>query len=410
MKPHELYRLLGEIDSQYIKDACPKNLKEENTMKHTVNKKIIYGALAFAASLVLILTGAFGFFPKTNDANGIMTTIMLDVNPSLEIKVDENERVLAVNALNEDAETVIGTMDFEGSSLELTVNALIGSMLRNGYINEITNSVLVSVDSRDEEKGNMIKEKLASEIASIINTDTIKGSVISQTVSAEDTELVKLAQTYGVTIGKAKLIRAIVQNDSEKSFAELVPFSITELNLILSGVNNPFVENGDTAKPEDLLDVDGEASEKGYIGREKALDIVLEHYNVPEEQLSTVPTIEITVQNGIICYRVQFKRTFGHYTSKYDVYVNAATGWLAGGGYQQSYSDPNGPVKGCHDVAFEKAGCTEEEAENLEVVFNMEDYKVWVFIVDFDFNNTHYHAICDARTTEILQFEASPIK
>ena len=409
MKSHELYTLLGEIDSEYIEDACPRHMKEKSNMKHTINKKIMYGALAFAASLALVITGALGFFEGLHDAGDVMTTVMLDVNPSLEIQVDENERVLAVNALNEDAETVIGNMNFEGSSLELTVNALIGSMLRNGYINEITNSVLVSVDSKDDAKGNEIKEKLASEIASIINTDTIKGSVISQTVSGEDAELVKLAKNYGVTLGKAKLIRAIVQNDSEKSFAELVPFTITELNLILSGINNPFVDNGDTTKPDDFLDIDGEASEKGYIGREKALDIVLEHYNVPQEQLTTVPEIEITVRNGTICYRVQFKRAFDNYTSKYDVYVNSATGWLAGGGYHQHYSDPNGPVKGCHEVAFERAGCTEEEAENLEVVFNMEDYEVWVFIIDFDFNNTHYHAITNARTTEILQFEATPI-
>ena len=355
MKSHELYTLLGEIDSEYIEDACPRHMKEKSNMKHTINKKIMYGALAFAASLALVITGALGFFEGLHDAGDVMTTVMLDVNPSLEIQVDENERVLAVNALNEDAETVIGNMNFEGSSLELTVNALIGSMLRNGYINEITNSVLVSVDSKDDAKGNEIKEKLASEIASIINTDTIKGSVISQTVSGEDAELVKLAKNYGVTLGKAKLIRAIVQNDSEKSFAELVPFTITELNLILSGINNPFVDNGDTTKPDDFLDIDGEASEKGYIGREKALDIVLEHYNVPQEQLTTVPEIEITVRNGTICYRVQFKRAFDNYTSKYDVYVNSATGWLAGGGYHQHYSDPNGPVKGCHEVAFERA-------------------------------------------------------
>ena len=410
MKSHELYTLLGEIDSEYILDACPRNTnKEKHTMKRNISKKIMYGALAFAASLALLITGALTFTP-TKGQNDNFATITLDVNPSLEIKVDENETVRAVTALNEDAKTVMGDMRFEGSSLELTVNALIGSMVRNGYLNEITNSVLLSVDSKDAEKGITIKEKLAGEIAAMINTESFKGAVISQTVSSDDSELAELAKTYGVTMGKAKLIRAIVNNDSERSFAELVPFSITELNLILEGVQSPFLDPENGPAPEDLPDVDGEASQKGYIGKEKALQTVLEYYNVPKEEVSNTPSIEITIQSGTICYRVQFKRISGNYSYKYNVCINAATGWIAGGGFQSSYSDPN-PMdnKGCHDVAFEKAGCTKEEAENLNIVFNMEDYEVWVFIIDFDFNNTHYHTICNAYTTEILHFASTPL-
>ena len=40
-------------------------------------------------------------------------------------------------------------MDFSGSSLDVAVNAIIGSMLQNGYLNELANSVLISVDNND---------------------------------------------------------------------------------------------------------------------------------------------------------------------------------------------------------------------------------------------------------------------
>ena len=291
-------------------------------------------AVTTAACLAMIL-GCFAGYSVYHSKNAVVTTVTLDVNPSLEIKANEDERVMEVVALNKDAEIVIGNMEFEGSSLELTVNALVGSMLRNGYINEITNSVLLSVDSKDEATGKAIKEKLAGEISYMINTEAIKGSVISQTVSGEDKQLSELAAKYGVTLGKANLIQAIVSKTSDKTFAELVPFSITELNLMLESVNDGVGSNSDTDP-----DIDGIPSQKGYIGKENAYVTVLQYYNVPREEVIDTPVIEFTVQNGIICYRVEFTRISGYYTYKYDVYINAATGWTAGGGYKKLINLP----------------------------------------------------------------------
>ena len=51
------------------------------------------------------------------------SVIMLDVNPSVSISVDAEEKVLAVTPLNADGNIVVGDMDFTGSSLDVTVNA-----------------------------------------------------------------------------------------------------------------------------------------------------------------------------------------------------------------------------------------------------------------------------------------------
>ena len=53
---------------------------------------------------------------------------------------------LSVLRVREDAEKVVGDMDFSGASLEITVNALIGAMYRHGYLGELANSVLVTVN------------------------------------------------------------------------------------------------------------------------------------------------------------------------------------------------------------------------------------------------------------------------
>ena len=93
---------------------------------------------ATAACLALLLGGGALWGYQVNYS--VDSTISLDVNPSIEITLNQKEKVLAVTPLNPEGQTVVGNMDFRGSSLDLTVNALIGSMVRNGYLNELCSS------------------------------------------------------------------------------------------------------------------------------------------------------------------------------------------------------------------------------------------------------------------------------
>ena len=114
--------------------------------------------------------GCFAGYQAIFNQPTVSTTVTLDVNPSIEIKADQEEIVLDVVALNEDAKIIMDDIEFEGTNLETTVNALIDSMIGNGYINKNTNSVLLSVDNKDENVGNAIKDKLSAEISDLISS------------------------------------------------------------------------------------------------------------------------------------------------------------------------------------------------------------------------------------------------
>lgn len=140
--------------------------------------------VGIAAAVAVCVMGGLGIH-LYGSRFAVESTVSLDVNPSIEIQVNAKEHVLKVEPKNEDGRKVVGEMDFSGSSLDVTVNALIGSMLRNGYLNENANSILVSVDTRDAAKGSALREKLAGEIDSLLRTDTFSGAVLSQTVAAD---------------------------------------------------------------------------------------------------------------------------------------------------------------------------------------------------------------------------------
>lgn len=183
-------------------------------------------------------------------------------------------------------------------------------MLRNGYLNEMANSILVSVDNQDPIKGAELQERLAAEINEVLQTGTFNGAVLSQTISA-DPSLRSLADTYGITLGKAQLIQQIINQNTFYSFEDLVPLSINELNLISESGNLKL------ANVSSL----GTASDKAYLGEEKAKDAALSHANVSADKI-THYEIELDYENGVMVYEIEFKCE----GFEYDYDIDAITG------------------------------------------------------------------------------------
>lgn len=260
-----------------------------------------------AACLVLAVGCFFGY--RVYDMNyAVASTVSLDVNPSIQITVNKKEHVLDVTPLNEDGKTVIGEMDFSGSSIDITVNALIGSMLRCGYISELANSILISVDNGTSDSS--LQDRLTAEVSALLQTDSFTGAVLSQTVTG-DSALRQIAEEYGITVGKAQLINKILMLDGMKTFEELASLSINELNLIMKSYTEAL----------DNVSSVGQASDKAYIGEAKAKEIVLAHALLTEERISRYK-VEMDMENGILVYEIEF--CSGDYEYEYD--VNALTG------------------------------------------------------------------------------------
>ena len=265
--------------------------------------------IAAAACLCLLLGGGFGL--KSYRVNHMVdATVSLDVNPSVELQVNQKERVLNVKALNEDGRIIVGDMDFSGSSLDVAVNALIGSMLQNGYLNELANSILISVDNDDPVRGADLQARLSAEVDRLLQTDSFSASVLSQTV-VRSSELQQTAEQYGITLGKAQLIQDILSRSTLHTFDELAPLSIHELNLLL----------GKETAAATQVTVVGTASEKGYIGEAKAKTVALERAGVTESEL-LLYKIELDTHQGAMVYDVEF--TTDSY--EFDCDVNAKTG------------------------------------------------------------------------------------
>lgn len=293
-----------------ILSDCKEEKGKVIVMAEAKKKRSVLKYVMAAAGL-FVLIGAGMLLLNIYQVNyAVASTISLDVNPSIQITVNEKERVLDVAALNKDGEIVIGDMDFSGSDIDVTVNALIGSMLRNGYLNELANSILISVDNSDPAKGSLLQEKLTEEVNQLLEADGFFGAVLGQTITDNNT-LKQQADQYGISTGKAQLIQQILESTQGHTFEELAPLSINELNLIIAS----------GAAEMEKVSALGSASDKAYIGAEKAKEIAYAHAKVSAQNIAFCE-VDMDVEKGVMVYELDFK--CNGYEYEYD--IDARTG------------------------------------------------------------------------------------
>ncbi len=302
----------------------------------------IYKIAAVAAALIVLLGGGFAVMMVAG-GNGVETKVFFDVNPSVEILLNRDEKVIEAKALNADGEKIIGDMNFNGTDLDVSVNALIGSMLKNGYLSDIANSILISVDNDDPDKAAQLQQRLVDSINSIIGGASIDGSILSQTLSHDD-KISKLADEYGISYSKAQLISDILEKNPLLTFEELAGSSINELNLLREsgGVKNK------------NLQVTGQPSTNGYIGEQAAWNAAVKHAAELESN-STLKSdilklvsqgnnfknpsdngrVTMDMDDGKMVYEVEF-RISGN-SVEYDYDIDAENGSIVG--YESEYDE-----------------------------------------------------------------------
>ncbi len=301
--PDVLGSVLSDIESGNSTGKQILVMGGQKNMKNTVRN-----LTAVAAAAVLLVGGTAGF-AVYNTNYKVASTISLDVNPSVEITANRREDVLAVTALNDDGRKIIGDMDFSGSSIDVTVNALIGSMLREGYLSDLANSILISVDDSDAAHGEALQKKLADDVNAILQVNSFDGAVLSQTL-VKDSDAWTLADEYGITAGKAQLVNEIVAGNPVHTFEELAPLSINELNLLSTS-------SAVTTTAESV----GQASDKAYIGSNRAKEIALEHAGFTAADVVGIQ-VEMDYEHGVMVYEVDFYAD----AYEYDYDINAETG------------------------------------------------------------------------------------
>lgn len=184
------------------------------------------------SSLVLGLVAVLTLAACTDEMGTVSGYyVAVDINPSIEFIVDEDENVESFIFLNEDAAILCAELDFTGMNIDDAIELFVQTATEAGYIDPEgeDNAVLITVLGEEDEEPNMeqVRERLQKRILSHFARNYINGVVLTDDFSQED--LVAEAESLGVSPGKLKLAYAAQYSDETLLLEDLLEMPVKDL-------------------------------------------------------------------------------------------------------------------------------------------------------------------------------------
>ena len=357
------------------------------TMKTAKRKWTILVAACLA---VVLLAGGGVLYQQ---ANAVASVVSLDVNPSIELKVNSSEKVLVCTPLNDDAKAILADMsngaDLKGAKLDVAVNAIVGSLVRNGYLDSISSAIMISVEDKNADRAQKLQQELASAVDIALQTGESKASVLTQTLT-QDAAREQQARENSISTGKAALVNRVLAINPALKFDALAKLSVEELK--------DLAEAGAPAMP---------------IGKDAAA-YAAEQYAGTTALDSVTVEVDPELDESPAHYEVELHTAWG----EFEYLVDAYTGKVLSGQKDLPATAPVGdetakPTAPTGDIGHAKAksialnhaGVSESKAYDMEIELDDEDGTL-VYEVEFKFGGMEYSYEINAATGAVLKHEA----
>ena len=189
METHPAYAVLLDEKGRYLK-AANMRYQVGDTVQNIIelqypvrqNRKVLAflsSAAALAACLCLFF---FGYYQPNYTPYGMLR---LRINPDVSMTISKTERILELDALNEDGERLIENYDYHGKDRDIVTEELVERAMDMGYLSD-GDTIAISVNSSDEEWGRQEEEQTRLQLQETVgNTITVTIGIPSEEPDAE---------------------------------------------------------------------------------------------------------------------------------------------------------------------------------------------------------------------------------
>ena len=166
------------------------------------------------------------------------TVLMLDVNPSLKMEINDRGVVVKYEAINDDAKELELDAEVVGKGYETAVTNSVKALQDKDYITNLKNSMLITVMDADKDKAESIKSKAVDAIEKVDKDVEYHFSILSQTMDREDIYN-EIAREFSISPGRAKMISEFCDEVAGYAFEDLVGSNIQTLNQLFEYTEIP---------------------------------------------------------------------------------------------------------------------------------------------------------------------------
>lgn len=242
-------------------------------------KKTFKNIISFIViiALTFVLSACVGKKEKE-----VTSRVQIDVNPSVELLVDEKNVVVSVSGLNEEGKMIVAGEKIVGKDADEASKIVVDIMLQTGFIvkgsvSSDENEIKISVTSNTSELQASLNEKINSKINKFLTENDVKAKITEvQAYTKAQVEAMLLAMDQTITAAEANAMElnelykemAVIRLEQAKLYSQ----ALVEMYNNAKAYEFKIAEKKETAKVIDGLESAYQTIKKSYSDLIASLD------------------------------------------------------------------------------------------------------------------------------------------
>ena len=119
----------------------------------------------------------------------------------------------------------------------MALNAIVGSMVQQGYMTKDTKGVLVTVQNKDQKKADTLRKLVVKEMEIALSTEDMNAAVFHQVISSQNNNASAFARKNNISLGKAVFVLNLANKARSLDAKELAKMKISEIAKLVADKN-----------------------------------------------------------------------------------------------------------------------------------------------------------------------------
>lgn len=229
MKNKDLFKKLKNESIDFIPNIKEKvfsniGISPNEKVKQPFFKYRYKLGLSFVLLFLILLISIVSFTPKAYSKS----YVLIDINPSFELILDDEDNIEEINPLNPDALLLLNDMNInlKGKTVQNAIMEVVNASTVNGYLDKNDEESVVRVISvnKNKEKENKLKQKIEVNIKNAFSNNNIHSIL-----KTSDPLLEKTAKENKITLGQMVLINKALELDKSLDLKKALKMDIENI-------------------------------------------------------------------------------------------------------------------------------------------------------------------------------------
>ncbi|MDQ2086727.1 anti-sigma factor domain-containing protein [Herbivorax sp. ANBcel31] len=158
--------------------------------------------------------------------------VSVDINPSMEITLNTFDKVIDVNAINNEGEKLLENTSYKSKNLEDVLDSIFYIASEKGYVSADTeNTIMIAVSSKSKKEISEVSENITTLTKEMFKSKNLNSEIIVENTSVEKREE---AKEKGVSQGKLFLMDTLKVFDPEMVSDDFKDIPVKEMVNIIN--------------------------------------------------------------------------------------------------------------------------------------------------------------------------------